>query len=278
MNLLDTLKEEQAHCRSGSLYHQTQIMFAYNNNRIEGSHLSHEQTRYLYETNTFLPDSPDEIIHADDIVETVNHFEAFNFLLDSIHKPLSPDLIKQFHAILKKGTSDARNPNFRVGDYKALPNMIGEMVKTCSPQQVPAQIEKLLHKYQSEPSITVKEIVDFHYHFEKIHPFQDGNGRVGRLIMFRECLVNHVVPFIIDDEHKLFYYRGLSEYPKEPGYLIDTCLSAQDKYQSLLDYFQIGTQDKGIPAITAETQKRAKELNADPASSITEQETSRDYN
>ena len=237
MNLLEQLLEEKSTHRKGGLYHQTQILFAYNSNRIEGSRLTHEQTRFIYETNTFLPDG-DTPIRTDDVIETINHFQAFDYMLDVAGQPLSEEVIKELHRLLKRGTSDERDPRFRVGEYKALPNMIGEMVYTAAPKEVPAKMQELLRAYREKPSVNEQDVIDFHYRFEAIHPFQDGNGRVGRLVMFKECLAHGLVPFVIDSDHKLFYYRGLREYPQEPGYLVDTCLSAQDKYRQLIAYFQ----------------------------------------
>lgn len=235
-DILNILRHEKDHHRKGGLYHQTQILFAYNSNRIEGSKLTHEQTRYIYETNTFLPDG-NAVIRTDDIIETTNHFAAFDYMLDIADAPLTEKIIKDLHYLLKRGTSDERDPTFNVGEYKSLPNMIGEMVYTTSPSEVPVQIKKLLEEYQTKQTIKENDIIDFHYRFERIHPFQDGNGRVGRLIMFKECLAHNLIPFVIDSEHKLFYYRGLREYPTEPGFLTDTCLSAQDSYKHLISYF-----------------------------------------
>lgn len=239
MGLLDTLRQEKAHKRKGGLYHQTQISFAYNSNRIEGSQLTHEQTRYIYETHSFLAEKNDQVIRTDDIIETLNHFRAFDYLLDIAEQPLTEEVIKAFHAILKRGTSDEADPNFSVGEYKRYPNMIGETVYTASPEEVPGQMAALLGQYRSAQTHNENEIIRFHYLFEKIHPFQDGNGRVGRLVMFKECLFNGLVPWVIDENHKLYYYRGLKNYPQEPGYLTDTCLSAQDAYQALMRYFRI---------------------------------------
>lgn len=237
MSLLELLSDEKEHHRKGGLYHQTQILFAYNSNRIEGSQLSREQTRFIYETNSFLPDG-NEVIRTDDVIETLNHFRAFDYMLDIAKEPLSEPIIKEIHRLLKRGTSDEQKPYFCVGDYKALPNMIGETVYTAAPREVPLKMQELLREYQEKTSVTERDVIDFHYQFEKIHPFQDGNGRVGRLVMFKECLAHGLVPFVIDSNHKLFYYRGLQEYPREPGYLIDTCLSAQDGYRQLISYFQ----------------------------------------
>jgi Fic family protein len=233
--LLQLLQEEKSMRLKGGLYHQTQIKLCYNSNRIEGSRLSEDQTRYIFETNT-INIEPNETANVDDIIETVNHFTCFDFLLDGAHHPLSENIIKEFHRILKSGTSDSRKEWFKTGDYKSRPNMVGDM-ETTGPKQVQNAIAALLASYHKRPQVDFAAIVDFHYRFEKIHPFQDGNGRVGRLIMFRECLVHSIVPFIIEDEFKAFYYRGLKEFEKTPGYLMDTCLSAQDKYRGMAEYF-----------------------------------------
>ena len=218
----------------GGLYHQTQIKLCYNSNRIEGSKLTEDQTRYIFETNT-INAAPDDTVNVDDIIETVNHFACFDYMLDSAEKELSHDIIKEFHRILKSGTSDSRKGWFRIGDYKSRPNMVGG-IETCPPAKVKNAMDALLDTYNKK-NIDFNAIVDFHYQFEKIHPFQDGNGRVGRIIIFKECLKNGITPFIIEDEYKLFYYRGLKEFEKTPGYLTDTCLSSQDKYTELVRYF-----------------------------------------
>lgn len=234
-SLLELLQEEMEMKLRGSLYHQTQIKLAYNSNRIEGSRLSEDQTRYIFETNTINVES-EETASVDDIMETVNHFSCFDYMLTYAKQKLTEDMIKEFHRILKRNTSDERKEWFRVGDYKARPNMVGD-IKTVAPGQVESEMEKLLTAYHQKQNISIENIVDFHHKFESIHPFQDGNGRVGRIIMFKECLKNDILPFIIDHEHKLFYYRGLKEYNSEKGYLMDTCLSAQDRYEALVSYF-----------------------------------------
>jgi Fic family protein len=236
MELLKILREEKSMGLKGGIYHQTQIKLAYNTNRIEGSKLSEAQTRYIYETNTIFFEHGNTTANVDDIIETVNHFSCFDYMLDIAHEPLSEEHIKRFHAMLKMNTSDSRKTWFRVGEYKLKPNIIGGK-ETTQPSLVPAEIKKLLEAYHRKETISIHEIIDFHYHFEQIHPFQDGNGRVGRLIMFKECLAHSCIPFIIEDEYKFFYYRGLSEYPTIKDYLLDTCLSAQDSYQKFLDYF-----------------------------------------
>lgn len=233
--LLELLQEEMKMGLKGGLYHQTQIKLAYNSNRIEGSRLSEDQTRYIYETNTIHVE-PEETASVDDIIETVNHFACFDYMLAHAQEDLSEEMIKEFHRILKRNTSDDRKDWFRVGDYKARPNVVGDM-KTAAPGKVAGVMGKLLTAYHQKPSVLFQDIIDFHYEFECIHPFQDGNGRVGRIIMFKECLKYDILPFIIGHEHKLFYYRGLKEYPVEKGYLLDTCLSAQDRYEAEADYF-----------------------------------------
>ncbi|WP_410513481.1 Fic family protein [Paenibacillus sp. BR2-3] len=233
--LLDHLQEELKMGLKGGLYHQTQIKLAYNSNRIEGSRLSEDQTRYIFETNTINVE-PEETASVDDIIETVNHFTCFDYMLTHAQKNLSEEMIKEFHRILKRNTSDERKEWFRVGDYKARPNVVGDL-KTTAPGKVASAMGKLLAAYHQKPSISLEDIVDFHHEFESIHPFQDGNGRVGRIIMFKECLKNDIIPFIIDHKHKLFYYRGLKEYRSEKGYLMDTCLSEQDRYEAQVDYF-----------------------------------------
>ena len=233
--LLYIMQEEKRMKLKGGIYHQTQIKLAYNSNHMEGSRLTEEQTRYIYETNTVGLDK--EPANIDDIIETVNHFQCFDYMLDHAMDILSEDMVKHFHALLKANTSDSRLEWFNVGEYKQRPNMVGES-KTTPPKQVKKEMEKLLFNYRQKESIGFEDIVEFRYFFEKIHPFQDGNGRVGRLIMFKECLKHNITPFIIDEMHKLYYYRGLKEFGSEKGYLTDTCLSAQDRYQELLDYFK----------------------------------------
>lgn len=219
----------------GGLYHLTQIKLAYNSNRIEGSQLSEDQTRYIYETNTISVE-PNDTASVDDIVETINHFSCFDYMLAHADKKLTEKMIKEYHHLLKRNTSDERKEWFRVGQYKARPNMVGDN-ETPPPAKVASEIQRLLTDYHIKDKITFDDMVDFHYQFEKIHPFQDGNGRVGRIIMFKECLKNNIMPFIIDHKHKLFYYRGLKEYQLEKGFLIDTCLSSQDRYGEMVSYF-----------------------------------------
>lgn len=234
--LLNVLKEQKDSKLNGGIYHKTQIELTYNSNHIEGSTLTHEQTRYIFETNTIGVVSG--TINVDDVVETANHFKCVDYIIDNALKPLTESMIKQLHKILKNGTSDSRKDWFNVGDYKKLPNEVGGEA-TCLPENVKEEMKKLLINYNQIEQKTFEHILQFHKNFESIHPFQDGNGRVGRLLMFKECLSNNIVPFIIDDHHKLFYYRGLKEWKNEKGFLIDTCLSCQDKYKTWLDYFKI---------------------------------------
>lgn len=235
--LLKRLREEKEGKVSGGIYHRTQVDLTYNSNHIEGSRLTHEQTRYIFETNT-IGLGKDDSINVDDIVETINHFHCIDYIIDHADDKLTEPLIKELHQILKSGTSDSRKDWFNVGDYKRLPNEVGGS-ETCPPEQVHARMKTLLKAYNNQPKKTLETIIDLHCQFERIHPFQDGNGRVGRLVMFKECLANHIVPFIITEEIKLFYYRGLSEWGHVNGYLTDTCLTGQDQYKALLDYFKI---------------------------------------
>ncbi|MBR1800224.1 MAG: Fic family protein [Bacteroidaceae bacterium] len=235
--LLDVFREQKAMKMKGSIYHKTQIDLTYNSNHIEGSRLTHEQTRYIFETNT-IGVTADEAVNVNDIVETVNHFRCIDLMIDKAEEPLTEELMKQLHGILKTGTSDSRKEWFAVGDYKRLPNEVGGE-QTCEPERVQESMQRLLEWYNAQPQHTLEDILDLHVRFEKIHPFQDGNGRVGRLIMFKECLHSGIVPFIITDELKMFYYRGLREWGHIDGYLTDTCLTAQDQYKAALDYFRI---------------------------------------
>lgn len=237
INVLDILKEQKDMKLKGNLYHNTQIAFTYNTNHIEGSTLTEEQTRYIFETNTILFEDK-TIANVNDIIETTNHFRLIDYMIDVANDGLTEDMIKEFHKILKAGTSDSQKEWFNVGEYKQLPNSVGDM-KTTAPKDVQKNMQKLLEWYNSLIQITIHEIIEFHARFEKIHPFQDGNGRVGRIIAFKECLKNNIIPFIILDKDKLFYYRGLKEYQskREKGYLIDTCLNAQDQYKSMILHF-----------------------------------------
>lgn len=233
--LLTALTEQMEMRMKGGIYHKTQIDLTYNSNHIEGSRLSHEQTRYIFETNTI--GVTQEAVNVNDIVETVNHFRCIDLIIEHATDELSIDFIKELHKVLKTGTSDNRKDWFAVGDYKRLPNEVGGE-ETCPPEQVAERMEEMLADYLNSKR-QFEDILDLHVRFERIHPFQDGNGRVGRLIMFKECLCSGIVPFIITDELKLFYYRGLSEWGHVNGYLTDTCLTAQDQYKTSLDYFRI---------------------------------------
>lgn len=228
-NYLKNLLEQKESKLKGNIYHNTQILFSYNTNHIEGSKLTLEETRHIFETNNTLGSTN----NVDDIIETTNHFILFDYMLEHYNEDLSEDMIKEFHRILKSGTSDSRKDWFNVGEYKKLANEIGGH-DTVSPSNVSIEINKLLDDYKVE---NINDIIDFHYKFESIHPFQDGNGRVGRIIMFKECLKNNIIPFIIDEEHKLFYYRGFKNYKEDKAYLIDICLTCQDKYIELIEKF-----------------------------------------
>lgn len=234
--LLNHLKEQKDMKLKGGIYHRTQIDLTYNSNRIEGSKLTHDQTRYIFETNTI--GASKESVNVDDIIETTNHFRCIDLIIDKATAKLTESFIKQLHFLLKSGTSDSSKDWFNVGEYKKLPNEVGGN-ETCPPKQVATKMKELLSNYHSIEKKTFEDIVDFHYQFEIIHPFQDGNGRVGRLILFKECLANNIVPFIIDEDLKLFYYRGLQEWTRIREYLVDTCLTAQDNYKAILNYFEI---------------------------------------
>ena len=234
--LLERLRLEKNAGISGGIYHKVQIELTYNSNHIEGSRLSHDQTRYIFETNTIGVGKSS--VNVDDIVETVNHFRCIDFIIDNANRQLSESMIRQLHMLLKSGTSDSRKNWFAVGEYKRMENEVGGKA-TTTPEEVQDAMKKLIEDYNQREIIRLEEILGFHYEFETIHPFQDGNGRIGRLIMFKECLRNSIVPFIIEDEIKLYYYRGLSQWNNEKGYLTDTCLQAQDKFKSYLVYFKI---------------------------------------
>lgn len=244
MSLIDILQEQKQMNLKGGLYHKVQIDLTYNSNHIEGSKLTHDQTRFIFETNT-IGIEKSTTINVDDIIETSNHFRCIDYLIDHAIDPLSEDFIKQLHLILKQGTSDSRKDWFNVGEYKRLPNEVGGM-ETTLPEAVQGDVQTLLRDYNAfflKAARTEEErfnaILDFHQRFESIHPFQDGNGRVGRLIMFKECLAHDIVPFIITEELCFFYYRGLREWPEIPGYLRDTCLTAQDEFKSVLKYYRV---------------------------------------
>lgn len=235
-SILFKLREEKDMQLKGGLYHQTQVRLAYNSNHMEGSRLTEEQTRSIYETQTIGITEGNERI--DDIIEMVNHFRCFDYMLSVAEKELSEEMIKHIHFLLKSGTTDSQKEWFAVGDYKKRPNMIGDMVETTHPSNVVLEMKQLLKAYREDSNITFEDIIDFHYKFERIHPFQDGNGRVGRLIMFKECLKHNIPPFIIEDKSKEYYKRGLREYKVEKGYLIETCRASQDAYKKLLEYFE----------------------------------------
>jgi len=234
--LLSALREQKAMKLKGGIYHRTQIDLTYNSNHIEGSKLTHDQTRYIFETNTI--GITDSAVNIDDVLETVNHFRCIDHIIDHANEKLTEDFIKHLHLLLKNGTSDSRKDWFATGDYKRLPNEVGGRA-TCRPEDVHKEMKRLLKEYNSRKHLSFEDILDFHVRFETIHPFQDGNGRVGRLLMLKECLANGHVPFIITDELKMFYYRGLHEWGHVNGYLTDTCLTAQDNYKELLNYFKI---------------------------------------
>lgn len=234
--LLYILKDEKKNKYSGGIYHKTQIELTYNSNHIEGNRLTREQTRYIFETNTIGLEN--EVLNVDDIIETTNHFRCIDMIIDHANATLTEKLIKELHLTLKNGTSDSRKEWFAVGAYKKLPNEVGGM-ETALPEEVADKMKHLLTEYNAKNDKTFEDILEFHVQFERIHPFQDGNGRVGRLIMFKECLKYHIVPFIIEDDLKMFYYRGLKEWDNKKGYLTDTCLAAQERFKAYLDYFRI---------------------------------------
>lgn len=233
--LLSILQEEKKSKYSGGIYHKTQIDLTYNSNHMEGSRLTYDQTRYIFETNTISVEN--ETLNVDDVIETANHFRCIDMIIDNAKSALPEKFIKELHLILKSGTSDSRLEWFSVGDYKKRPNEAGGM-PTAMPEEAADKMKALLTEYNGKEEKTFEDVLDFHVKFERIHPFQDGNGRVGRLIMFKECLKYNIVPFIIEDNLKMFYYRGLKEWNNEKGYLTDTCLTAQDKYKAYLDYFR----------------------------------------
>ncbi|MFI3165658.1 MAG: Fic family protein [Bacillota bacterium] len=235
-NLLYRLSEEMNGKTSGGIYHKLQIDLTYNSNHIEGSKLTHDETRYIFETNTI--GMSDKVHNVDDIIETANHFRCIDMVIENASARLSEKFIKELHMVLKNGTSDSKKSWFNVGEYKKLPNQIGGS-NTTSPEDVAKELKKLICEYNEKQQIELDDILDFHYKFECIHPFQDGNGRVGRLIILKQCLKNNIVPFVIDETHKLFYYRGLKEWESEKGYLGDTCLSAQDNFKRAMEYFKI---------------------------------------
>lgn len=235
--LLATLREQKAMKMKGGIYHKVQIDLTYNSNHIEGSKLTHDETRMIFETHT-LGIEKGGTVRVDDIIETVNHFRCVDYIIDHAEDVLTEGLIKELHKILKSSTSDSQKEWFNVGDYKSLPNEVGG-IETSEPEKVSSDMQELLSWYRSLSKVSLEDIIDFHQCFKTIHPFQDGNGRVGRLIMFKECLANNIVPFIIDETLRFFYYRGLREWPHIKGYLMDTCLTAQDNFRDVLDYFKI---------------------------------------
>lgn len=235
VTLLDILQEEKKNKYAGGIYHKTQIELTYNSNHMEGSRLTYDQTRYIFETNTI--GTENEVLNVDDVIETASHFRCIDLIIENAKAVLTEKFIKELHFILKNGTSDSRKDGFAVGDYKRLPNEVGGM-STALPEEVADKMKALLTAYNAKKQKTFEDILDFHVKFEKIHPFQDGNGRVGRLILFKECLKYNIVPFIIEDDLKMFYYRGLKEWYREKGYLTDTCLTAQDRYKEYLAYFR----------------------------------------
>ena len=236
MPLLSALREQKQMKLKGGIYHHIQIELTYNSNHIEGSRLTHDQTRYIFETHTI--GITEGSVDVDDIIETSNHFRCIDMIIDRAYDRLTEKFIKELHCILKTGTSDSRKDWFAVDGYKKLPNEIGGQ-ETTAPEDVHKEMKVLLAEYNSIKRKSFDDILEFHHRFERIHPFQDGNGRVGRLVMFKECLANGHVPFIITDELKMFYYRGLREWRHIREYLRDTCLTAQDSFKERLDYFRI---------------------------------------
>lgn len=238
--LLEILREQKRSNQHGGIYHKLQIELTYNSNHIEGSKLTHDQTRFIFETNTL--GFENEAVNVDDIIETVNHFRCIDYVIENAEKPLTESFIKEHHKMLKTGTADSRKEWFAVGKYKKFANEVGGEI-TVLPDEVPLRMKKLISQYSDLKAVTLEDIIDFHYQFEAIHPFQDGNGRVGRLIMLKECLCHSIVPFIISDDLKMFYYRGLKNWEQERGWLTDTVLTAQDRFKAYLDYFQIKYQE-----------------------------------
>lgn len=245
-HLIPVLQSEKQYKTKGGLYNKLQVDFAYNSNHIEGSKLSHEQTVFIYDTKTV----GTEPAKVDDILETVNHFRCFDMIIQDIDNPLTENFIKSLHRTLKTGTFSSEAPDATIGEYKKFPNYVNDM-KTTHPKDVESEIRKLLQEYNSKKAHTFDDILDFHARYEKIHPFYDGNGRTGRLIMFRECLKSNIIPFIIADEYKAYYYRGLKEWQmgREKGYLRDTCKLMQDNMKNILDYFEIKYYDDNLTPI-----------------------------
>ena len=236
----ELIKQKESNFK-GNIYHLSQVKFSYNSNKIEGSRLSEEDTEAIFDTSSFIPKA-DSVVRLDDLTESKNHFKLFDYILDNVDEPLSKEMIIEMSVILKRNTSDEDNPRYNVGGFKVVPNVIGmvNIIKTSAPEDVEKHLDKLLNEYNSKEVILIEDIVDFHVNFERIHPFGDGNGRVGRMIMFKECLKNDIMPFIIFDDNKQYYMRGLREYDNEKGLLLETCLHAQDNYgqvvSELLDF------------------------------------------
>lgn len=245
LTLLQVLRREDRLRVKGGIYHQVQIDLTYNSNHIEGSRLTKDQTRYIFETNTVGALKKYEGVRVDDVVETANHFRCIDYIIENANRKVSERMIRHLHFILKNGTSDSLEDWFNVGGYKKLPNEVGGL-ETTSPERVPIEMRQLIRRYRTRKVLDLHDLLEFHYAFERIHPFQDGNGRVGRLILFKECLRLNIIPFIIDEDLKMFYYRGLKEWRNEPGFLTDTCLLAQDKFKKVLDYYRIEPGESGI--------------------------------
>lgn len=245
LTLLQVLRREDRLRVKGGIYHQVQIDLTYNSNHIEGSRLTKDQTRYIFETNTVGALKKYEGVRVDDVVEAANHFRCIDYIIENANRKVSERMIRHLHFILKNGTSDSLEDWFNVGGYKKLPNEVGGL-ETTSPERVPIEMRQLIRRYRARKVLDLHDLLEFHYAFERIHPFQDGNGRVGRLILFKECLRLNIIPFIIDEDLKMFYYRGLKEWRNEPGFLTDTCLLAQDKFKKVLDYYRIEPGESGI--------------------------------
>lgn len=236
ITLLDVMKRELESKLPGGIYHKVQIDLTFNSNHMEGSKLTHDQTRYIFETNTI--GITKEVVNVDDVVETANHFKCIDRMIEEANHILSEKFLKELHLVLKNGTSDSRKDWFAVGEYKQNANEVGGNA-TTAPENVSKEMKALLFAYNQKKQVTLEDLLEFHVRFECIHPFQDGNGRIGRLIMFKECLRHNIVPFIITEQTKLYYYQGLKEWNQERGYLRDTCLMAQDQFKLVLDYFKI---------------------------------------
>ena len=238
--LLARLREELSARTSGGIYHKVQVELTYNSNHMEGNRLTHDQTRLIFETSTIGPEG--KSVRVDDVIEASNHFRCIDYVITHADDALSESLLKDLHRILKTSTSDSGRDWFAVGYYKLLPNEVGGR-ETTAPEDVAREVRGLISSYETNRAATLEDIVSFHVSLERIHPFQDGNGRVGRLVMFKECLRHGVTPFVIGDDTELFYYRGLSRWDAERGWLMDTCLAAQDTFKGWLDYFHIPYTD-----------------------------------